>query len=319
MPSFSKNTFCRLLMVATPLLFGFAVFHMLRRQEPFYTWFYSFAWWSYILFIESFLFFRGHRSTLFAEPMRFLILLPLSVTIWLIFELFNFRLQNWHYLCLPPQRGLRWLGYSIAFATVLPAMFSTKNFLESLGAFRECSKVSINVDLVKGAFTSIGIAMLVLPVLFPKVFFPLVWLAVAFLLEPLNYRIGADSLLRDMAKGSPRMLYLLLLSGLICGILWECWNYWAGSKWIYTIPYLGFLKVFEMPVFGFLGFPPFTVECYAMVSSFFLLADRIHKKWNATRAVIFWVLTGALVITFDLFVYLGIDAFTVVSFRTPAR
>ncbi len=319
MLSVSKRTFSRLLMIGTPLLFVFAVSRMLQKEEPFYTWFYSFAWWSYIIFVESFLFSRGYRSTLFAEPVRFLILLPLSVTIWLIFELFNFRLQNWHYLYLPPQRGLRWFGYSIAYATVLPAIFSTKNLLDSLGALRKCGKVSINIDPAKGTVTSFGIAMLVLPVLFPKVFFPLVWLAFAFLLEPLNYRSGADSFLRDMAKGSPRMLYLLLLSGLICGILWECWNYWAGSKWVYTIPYLGFLRVFEMPLFGFLGFPPFAVECYAMVNSFFLLANRIQQKRDATRAAIFWVLIGALVVTFDLLVYLGIDAFTVISFQIPAR
>jgi hypothetical protein len=56
--------------------------------------------------------------------------LPLSVTIWLIFEAFNFRLQNWHYLYLPPQKGLRWFGYTIAYATVLPALFTTKNLLD---------------------------------------------------------------------------------------------------------------------------------------------------------------------------------------------
>ena len=30
------------------------------------------------------------------------------------------------------------------------------------------------------------------------------------------------------------------------------------------MPYLGSLKLFEMPVLGYLGFPPFALECYAM-------------------------------------------------------
>jgi len=30
------------------------------------------------------------------------------------------------------------------------------------------------------------------------------------------------------------------------------------------VPYLGDVKVFEMPVLGYLGFPPFALECYAM-------------------------------------------------------
>ena len=30
------------------------------------------------------------------------------------------------------------------------------------------------------------------------------------------------------------------------------------------MPYLGDVKVFEMPVLGYLGFPPFALECFAM-------------------------------------------------------
>ena len=52
--------------------------------------------------------------------------------------------------------------------------------------------------------------------------------------------------------------------GLLCGLLWEFWNYWAAAKWTYTIPFLGNIKIFEMPVLGFLGFPPFAVECWVL-------------------------------------------------------
>jgi hypothetical protein len=30
------------------------------------------------------------------------------------------------------------------------------------------------------------------------------------------------------------------------------------------VPYLGDVKLFEMPVLGYLGFPPFALECYAV-------------------------------------------------------
>jgi hypothetical protein len=311
----SKTSVCRLLMIVAPLLFFVAALAMMQKKEPFYTWFYAFAWWSYILFVESLLFARGYRSLLFAEPTRYLLLLPLSVTIWLIFEAFNFRLQNWHYLCLPLQRGLRWLGYTIAFATVVPAIFTTRNLLEFFGIFRSTGKVPAVLPRPKSHFVKIGIAMLVLPILFPKIFFPLVWLAFIFLLEPFNCRSGTDSILRDLQKGSGRNLYLLLLSGLLCGILWECWNFWAGSKWGYTIPYLGFLKVFEMPILGFFGFPPFAVECYVMVNFFFLLFNHIKGIQNTTTRIIVWTSAGIFIALFDIMAYLGIDAFTVISFR----
>jgi hypothetical protein len=56
----------------------------------------------------------------------------------------------------------------------------------------------------------------------------------------------------------------LLASGAICGVLWEFWNFWATTRWTYTLPYLGDAKLFEMPLVGYLGFPPFALECYAM-------------------------------------------------------
>jgi hypothetical protein len=56
----------------------------------------------------------------------------------------------------------------------------------------------------------------------------------------------------------------LLVAGLICGLIWEFWNYWAGTKWIYNVPILPEIKLFEMPILGFGGFPPFAVECFAM-------------------------------------------------------
>ena len=56
----------------------------------------------------------------------------------------------------------------------------------------------------------------------------------------------------------------LLIAGLVCGFLWELWNFWAGAKWIYTVPILPDLRLFEMPLPGYAGFPAFAVECFAM-------------------------------------------------------
>jgi hypothetical protein len=35
-------------------------------------------------------------------------------------------------------------------------------------------------------------------------------------------------------------------------------------SWTYTVPYLGNVKIFEMPVLGYLGFPFFAIESWAM-------------------------------------------------------
>ena len=49
-----------------------------------------------------------------------------------------------------------------------------------------------------------------------------------------------------------------------CGFAWELWNYPAGGKWIYSVPILPNLRLVEMPLPGYLGFPPFAVECFVM-------------------------------------------------------
>ena len=65
----------------------------------------------------------------------------------------------------------------------------------------------------------------------------------------------------------------LVLSGFLCGMLWEFWNYWSRAKWHYTVPIMEHLKIFEMPVPGYLGFPAFALECFTMYV--FLRAGRL--------------------------------------------
>ena len=46
----------------------------------------------------------------------------------------------------------------------------------------------------------------------------------------------------------------------------ELWNNWARAKWQYTVPIMENLKIFEMPLPGYLGFPPFALECFTALS-----------------------------------------------------
>jgi hypothetical protein len=91
-----------------------------------------------------------------------------------------------------------------------------------------------------------------------------VWLGFIFLLDPLNARAGSESLLGDLRRRRTDRLVNLMLAGLVCGGIWEFWNYWSGAKWIYNVPILPDVKIFEMPILGFGGFPPFALECFVM-------------------------------------------------------
>lgn len=86
-----------------------------------------------------------------------------------------------------------------------------------------------------------GLVAVVLPLAVVSAWLvPLAWVGWVLLLEPLNYRGGYRSWLADLARGDASTLAALL------------------------VPYGPHVKLFEMPLLGYLGFPPFALECYAI-------------------------------------------------------
>jgi hypothetical protein len=239
---------------------------MLLRWGPCADWYYPLAWWPFILVLDAFVMLRQGHSILSRSPREFLFLSVLSVPVWLFFEAYNLAIQNWYYAGSDPIWWARWVGYSVCFATVLPAIFEATELAGALGFFREVRVRPIRVSPgLRICLVCLGVVCFVLPLLAPRYTFPLVWLGGAFLLEPFNYKWGTGSLLRDWERGSMGRLLRLLVGGVICGLAWEAFNIQALCKWVYTVPYFEGLKLFEMPLAGFLGFPPFAVECYAIV------------------------------------------------------
>ncbi|HBB66337.1 MAG: hypothetical protein A2X28_10985 [Elusimicrobia bacterium GWA2_56_46] len=247
--------------------------------EPFHTLFYIFAWWAYIFIVDAAVYRIKGDSLIVSRKDEFWFLAAWSVFIWFLFELANLRLQNWQYMFLPSNRSLRWTGYFLAYATVLPGLFETTELVAAAGLFRNAKSRPFNVTpgLLKKIYIA-GAAALLLPLTLPKYFFALIWAAFTLLLEPVNYRLGFRSLLRDLGEGRPGKIYQLLTGGFICGFLWELWNFKAGAKWVYTVPLVGNLKLFEMPVAGYIGFPLFALECYAMYNLISYL--RRGKTWE---------------------------------------
>jgi len=192
-----------------------------------------------------------------------------SVPLWLIFEAYNLRLQNWTYVGLPISPLAAGIGYIWAFSTIWPAIFLTADLLRALGLFsspaapRRRWKRSTLMVIFLG-----GLAYLLVPVLVPvragSYLFGFVWIGFALLLDPLNYLWEGRSLLGEWEAGERSTLVRFLAAGWVCGILWEFWNYWAGAKWLYVFPIMQNWKIFEMPMLGYVGFLPFAVECFAM-------------------------------------------------------
>jgi hypothetical protein len=301
-----------ILLIAQALLFA--------GVEAVGYWFFPLAWWPYILIADGLVYRRKATSLLTHHPGEFLLLLLWSICFWLVFELFNVVLNNWYYVMVPDNMLQRWAGYAVCYATVLPGLFETMDLLDAYGFFSKSRIRPISSSTAWYVpFVVIGLSFFALPLLWPQFFFPLVWGIFIFLLEPLNHRLGLPSLMREWQQGTLRTFYLLLVAGAICGLLWEFWNFWALTKWEYSVPYVGWLKVFEMPVLGFFGFPPFAVQCYVMMSTVSLL--RQGRGWqDPTKSISQLpptpsILVGFVLVIFCLFVFHQIDLHTVATWR----
>ena len=256
---------------------------LVARVAPVATYFTPIAWSSYILIADAAVLALSNRSRLNDAPIVVARLAFLSIPLWLIFEAYNLRLQNWTYIGLPRAWPCAFFGYAWSFATITPAIFETADLVqailpapsaaplpESAPHPRKIPRAAEFIAMISGA------ACLLVPLLVPPhlaaYLFALVWIGFLLLLDPLHHRLGLPSFIGDLAAGTPRRLYGFLLAGWICGFLWEFWNYWASAKWLYIFPMFQRWKIFEMPAPGFLGFLPFALECFVMyVSAAWLL------------------------------------------------
>ena len=248
-------------------------------------WFTPIVWTGYVLFVDALAARLTGRSYLTTDRVDGVLVALASVLCWWLFELYNApRFWRggedavglwWRYHGLEPNLFLRRVGYDWAFATIFPAMFLTAAVLRATVFGRARVRPWRPPPGLLHLAIAVGVVGVVLPlVVVSQWLVPLVWAGWILLLEPLNYRRGLPSWLGDLAQGDASRLLALLGSGAICGVLWELWNYWAATRWTYTVPYLGGVKIFEMPVLGYLGFPPFALEAYAMYRWMHGLLDR---------------------------------------------
>jgi hypothetical protein len=289
------------------LIFITSVILLILRISFIKTWFYCFAWWSSILVMDSLNFRIRKTSPLSESTKTFLFSAFISVFVWLLFELFNLRLKNWHYHDLPSFVFERWLGYFIAFASVIPALHEISCFTEGLLRKKNLALFRLKVTPLFLKFSVIlGALFLFLAVAWPGLFFPLVWLCFIFLLEPLNYRLKNSTFLADLGRKNWTRIWSWILAGLVAGIFWELWNSFAGSHWEYSLPYLNFWRVFHMPVFGYTGFMPFALEIFAFYQLFTWAKKALEKR----------ILIKASLFIFLVIFYLGcfylIDSYSLV-------
>jgi hypothetical protein len=270
------------------------------RVEPLQYFFYLISWWSYIVFADAVLSLRANKFLVLNRGLPLLIII--SCGFWCVFEIINVRIQNWFYINLPGGAYQRYAGYLLSFGTVIPAIYVTKEIMRRFVG--EMKIKPLCLDKYPFYSTLAGAATLLLVYLWPLYFFALTWIFLAFILDGYNYRRGYASFMKDFEKGTAGNFVATLLSGFACGIIWETWNYWSVAKWVYTVPFFENIKIYEMPVAGYIGFPVFSLEAITFV-------NLLKGVWTR-RAAVYGIALASLV--FSLFAFAMIDRYTVFSY-----
>jgi hypothetical protein len=263
-----------LLFVFAIALYIFGLYTLIRKTEPFYYFFYITSWWSYIIILDTLLSFQYKRFLVLNRYLPLLIIV--SSGYWCLFELINIRLQNWFYINLPSETSYRYAGYLLGFGTVLPAIYLTQKAINAIIGGIYAGSIRIQARPVWAL--AIGGISLVLAIAAPRYFFPLAWVFAVLLCDGINYLCGYSSFMHDLQEGHLENLVSAILSGLLCGFLWESWNYWSLSKWVYSVPFFENIKLFEMPVAGYAGFLIFSIGTIAFIHLLDGMRTKHHRK-----------------------------------------
>jgi len=224
-------------------------------------------WLGYALAVDGVVFKRTGTSLLWRSPGEFILLFFLSAPCWWLFEVINWRTQNWIYLGSGTFSEIEyWVLCTLSFSTVMPAVFETAELALS---FKWIQRFGGGVQVRPMRHGMIlmfvgGAIMLALTMLWPRWFYPFVWISICLLLEPVNVWIGRRNFTDKLRLGDWREVIALSVGALICGFFWELWNYFSYPKWVYNTPGAQFLHVFEMPLLGYGGYAPFAWELFAL-------------------------------------------------------
>ncbi len=224
-------------------------------------------WLGYILVVDGLVGRRTGASLWMRSRRGFILLFILSVPAWWLFELINGRTRNWEYLGAGGFTPLEYnLLCTLSFSTVMPAVFETAELVRTFGwvkGLRPGGRIA-DTPRVQGLMFLAGLLMLSLTLLWPKFFYPFIWISLVLILEPINRGLRRRHLLEWLDHGDWRPVVSLSLGALICGFFWELWNEWSWPQWVYHTPGVNTLHVFKMPLPGYGGYIPFALELFTL-------------------------------------------------------
>ena len=233
---------------------------------------YVLQWGGFIGLMNALCVKRGGRSPLTHDTRHYLVLFPVSSLFWWFFEYLNRYVWNWFYIGVPGISPLEYVIFAtVCFASVLPGVVVVAEFLGTFRLFDESvysgmARVNIRSGksiVILSLLTLFGLTGIVF---FPQFAYPFLWISPLMGFVLLQVLMKEASVLDDLADGNWGLVFRFAVAALICGFVWETWNYYSYAKWIYNVPWVERWRIWEMPILGFAGYLPFGMECAAVAA-----------------------------------------------------
>ncbi|NQW24699.1 MAG: hypothetical protein HQ475_14815 [SAR202 cluster bacterium] len=223
-------------------------------------------WLGFILIADGLVLRRTGTSLIVRSPKIVAVMFVAAVPYWWMFEGINLITQNWVYIGPENRTLVNYLDTSLSFSVVIAAVFELSELVGSFGFIRRFSRLPALVlsQAQIQAVAILGILSFAALLLWPTYLFPLTWLSLFFIFDPINHLTGRPSIISQVKKGDWRLVIAFALGALACGFFWEMWNNTTSVSWKYDFAYLDFGRVFQMPIIGYGGYLPFGLETYAV-------------------------------------------------------
>jgi hypothetical protein len=233
--------------------------------EIFTLYYFPFIWLGFVLFIDGLVYrFRGN-SLLKNNFKRFAGLFVISFLIWVLFEVITNCIQVWNYIEIGDlSTWEHFILSSIVFSFVLPSIFEVTDLISTLTSFKyKTRKFRVNKFLLY-LIMVLGIGLFLLPIIRPEITFPLIWVSLFLIFDPINYLNDNPSIIGSTSESEWQIPISLLVSGIIVGFFWEFWNFWSYPKWTNSIPFFDFYRFFEIDVLGYSLYFFFSWELFSI-------------------------------------------------------
>ena len=260
---------------------GTLIFLMGHFTSPkwFLNWAYVPLYWGLTFVLDGIVYKRTGGKSIFNNAPKELIGIGVSsVTGWLIFEYFNFFVQEyWYYPMGDLIQDDEFFVYAIfASSALLPLAFELYSLFNSFPSWVNMYKKGPKITLgkpVQIVLLLLAFAGLFFMSFYPTWLCPVIWVSPLIIITVSLDMVGLWTPFSSIKKGNWTPVLFMALTYLVAGFMLEGQNYLSATHenglpiteypgyWVYNVPFVNRFHLFEMPVVGFYGYLPFGIYC----------------------------------------------------------